>query len=95
GEPMNIYVIEDDGELVIHTLGNDLLAGQQPQVLVKAGKWFASKIGSGVGYSLVSCTVSPGFEFADFSLAEKSDLLQAYPQHAAIIQELTIDKGSW
>ncbi|MFN4130845.1 MAG: cupin domain-containing protein [Paracoccaceae bacterium] len=53
---------------VDHLLGPEVLAGQLPQVVVPGGHWQAAR--SAGEYSLVSCTVSPGFEFAGFVLAE-------------------------
>jgi hypothetical protein len=41
------------------------------------------------GFALVGCTVSPGFDFADFEMANRSALLSAYPQHRSIIERLT------
>jgi predicted cupin superfamily sugar epimerase len=41
------------------------------------------------GYTLVGCTVAPGFDFADFELADRKELIAAYPAHAAIIESLT------
>jgi uncharacterized protein len=57
----------EDGNVVI--LGADLLAGERPQALVPAGTWQSAEP---VGRQpvLVSCVVSPGFDFADFRLAD-------------------------
>jgi predicted cupin superfamily sugar epimerase len=41
------------------------------------------------GFALVGCTVAPGFDFADFELANRQQLIQQYPQHQSIIQKLT------
>ncbi|MCC6006607.1 MAG: cupin domain-containing protein [Rhodobacteraceae bacterium] len=48
-------------------LGGDVLAGQSPQIVVPAGHWQAAQ--SEGAYTLVSCTVSPGFHFEGFELA--------------------------
>lgn len=50
-----------------HILGPDVLAGQSPQIIVPKGVWQAAR--STGAYTLVSCTVSPGFRFAGFELA--------------------------
>jgi predicted cupin superfamily sugar epimerase len=50
-----------------HVLGLDLAAGQQPQLLVPGGVWQAAEPASDQPV-LVSCVVSPGFEFEDFRL---------------------------
>lgn len=49
-------------------LGPDVLADEMPQVIVPAGHWQAAR--STGDWTLVSCTVSPGFRFAGFELAE-------------------------
>jgi predicted cupin superfamily sugar epimerase len=40
-------------------------------------------------YALCGCTVSPGFDFEDFEMARKEYLLEAYPEQAEIIEQLT------
>ncbi|MBL8253402.1 MAG: cupin domain-containing protein, partial [Candidatus Competibacter sp.] len=41
------------------------------------------------GFSLVGCTVAPGFDFADFELANRSALVRQYPHHIGIIEQFT------
>jgi hypothetical protein len=41
------------------------------------------------GYTLVGCTVAPGFEFEDFELGNREELIQRYPQHRELIERLT------
>lgn len=62
-------------------LGNDSEHGQSFQHVVKAGGWFAASVDKVSGFALVGCAVAPGFEFADFELAEKHKRLQLYPHH--------------
>ena len=51
-------------------LGPDVLGGDNPQYLVQPGEWqAAAPLPGREGYTLVSCIVSPGFEFAGFELA--------------------------
>jgi predicted cupin superfamily sugar epimerase len=57
--------------------------------VVKAGCWFASRLKDPAGFALVGCTVAPGFEFADFELATRSELIRGYPAHRKLIEELT------
>jgi len=57
-----------DGQAVRETiLGIDIAAGQAPQIVVPAGHWQAAE--SRGGWTLVGCTVSPGFEFSGFQMA--------------------------
>jgi predicted cupin superfamily sugar epimerase len=89
GDPLVVYEIEASGQLLEHQLGNDPEQGQQFQAVVKAGSWFASRVKAGGEYALVGCTVSPGFDFADFELADRHQLSQQYSAHAALITQLT------
>ncbi|MCG9714794.1 cupin domain-containing protein [Shewanella insulae] len=88
GEPLTIYMIDAAGELTTAELGLDVAAGQRPQFLVPKGCIFGSAMNN-PGFSLVGCMVSPGFTFEDFELFERQPLLDAYPQHKAIIERLT------
>lgn len=74
GAPLEVIVLLNDGCEKKLLLGLDIAAGQHPQVMVPAGCWFGSRIAAGrEDYSLVSCTVSPGFDFQDFQLATSQD----------------------
>ena len=88
GDPLLIYVIEQNGELKVILLGNDLEKGQSFQYVVPANCWFASRPAPESEYCFVGCTVSPGFEFEDFELADGTALSVMYPQHKTIIKEL-------
>jgi uncharacterized protein len=88
GQPLLIYVIEQTGELKIISLGNDHEKGQIFQYVVPANCWFASRPAPESKYCFVGCTVSPGFEFEDFELADGTELSVMYPQHKSIIIEL-------
>ncbi len=89
GSSLNIYVINSEGVLKIHSLGKNFEEGEEPQILVKAGDWFGSKVKDENSYSLVGCTVSPGFDFEDFQLADRNKLTEKFPQHKDIIENLT------
>ena len=90
GETLEVLMIED-GELMTVLLGNNLSKGEMPQFTVPARTWFAAKIKSGTGYSLISCTVAPGFDFADFELAERDKLSNDFSELKNVIREFTID----
>lgn len=83
-----IYMISKDGELSSSRIGNDLEAGESLQVIIPRGTWFAAEVVRG-DYTLVGCTVAPGFEFEDFELADRSGLSSAYPQHQTLISRFT------
>ena len=88
GDPLVIYIIEQNGELKIISLGNGLEKGHSFQYVVPANCWFASRPAPGSEYCFVGCTVSPGFEFDDFELADRTELSVMYPQHKPIIKDL-------
>ena len=70
-------------------IGADVAAGQRPQVLVPAGVWQGARVKPGGSYALVGATVSPGFDFEDFEIGERGELVAAYPERAALIEALT------
>jgi uncharacterized protein len=65
------------------------------QALVPAGSWQGARLAGGphlpadYAWALVSCVVTPGFDFADFEMGEREKLLAAYPQHAEVIGALS------
>lgn len=71
GSPVAL-TIEDGTGPKTHILGADLAAGQRPQIVVPPGAWQGAK--SLGAYSLVGCTVAPGFEFQHFELAENKTI---------------------
>ncbi|MFY9644377.1 MAG: cupin domain-containing protein [Terriglobales bacterium] len=98
GDALLVHVIEPDGRYSKIELGSDFESGQTLQAVVKAGCWFASEVASQTlvaarhnsdPFALVACTVSPGFDFEDFELAERAQLAMSYPQHRELIGRLT------
>ena len=88
GEPLEIVMIQN-GQIISIILGNNIEKGEIPQARIPSNIWFASKIKTGMGYSLVSCIVSPGFDFVDFELAQRQKLLQNYPHLKNAVEEFT------
>jgi uncharacterized protein len=62
-----------------------------PQALVPGGVWQAARVlpGEGVDWTLVSCVVTPAFDFEDFELADAAEISAAYPEQAELIAALT------
>ncbi|HME36161.1 MAG TPA: cupin domain-containing protein [Candidatus Sulfotelmatobacter sp.] len=89
GDALIVHVIEPDGKYSSVLLGLDLDAGQILQAVVRAGCWFASHAADWNSFALVGCTVAPGFDFEDFELAQRAELLAKYPQHRELIERLT------
>ena len=84
GDTLLIHVIENDGKYYCIRLGNNIAAGETFQFVVPARAWFASEPAPNSAFTLAGCTVAPGFDFADFEIAERKNLLAAYPQHSGI-----------
>jgi hypothetical protein len=85
GSTLNIYVIYPNGEFEMISLGKKITYGEHFQAVVKAGCWFAAQPADPAGFAFVGCTVSPGFDFEDFELADAGRLMEWYPQHASLI----------
>jgi len=69
GAPLELEIAQGPGARERVTLGSDLAAGERPQAAVPAHAWQAAQtLGD---WTLVGCTVAPGFDFAKFELAAK------------------------
>ena len=88
GGPLLIVALSPDGVLTETRLGSDVARGEIPQHIVPAGHWFGACPAEGSAYSLVGCTVAPGFDFADFEMSSRAALIAAFPQHADWIERL-------
>lgn len=84
-----IHTIDQQGTYQTLKLGKNLDQNEMPQAVVPYGVWFAAELEDKSSYALVGCTVSPGFDFSDFEMADQSELLKGYPQHQEIIKKLT------
>ena len=89
GDALEVIELDDTGNLKTTLVGNNLAAGETFQYTVKANTWFGSRVKAGGSFSLVGCTVAPGFDFADFEMAERDVLINQFPQHKAVIGEMT------
>jgi predicted cupin superfamily sugar epimerase len=86
GGPLEILRLFADGGWDVARLGLDLDRGERPQVIVPAGTWFGTELVDRASHCLVGCTVSPGFEFSDFELAEGPELEAQFPDAARRIR---------
>lgn len=87
GSPLTLHLLQGEAQLSL-PLGPEAL-----QQRVPAGTWFGAEPDPGSAYSLVGCTMAPGFDFADFELGKKSALLARFPGHAALITRLCLEEG--
>lgn len=89
GSPLVVEVIEPVGSRSTILLGDDSDAGQVFQAVVPAGCWFASHVADWVGWGIAGCTVAPGFDFEDFEMGKREQLVTQFPQHREMIDHLT------
>lgn len=88
GGPVRMLQLFPDGSGKEIVIGSDVMAGQQPQVLVPRGVWQGSFLEPGSEYALMGCTVAPGFEFADYDHGNREELTAQYPKFKELIGRL-------
>jgi uncharacterized protein len=89
GDSLTIHVIDKKGHLNNYKLGLNLEKGEQPQIIIPKGDIFGATIENENKFCLVGCMVSPGFDFSDFELLSKDELMRTFPEHEDIITLLT------
>jgi hypothetical protein len=90
GDPLTIHMINQEGVYSKIILGPNITEGETLQAVVSAGTYFGAEINNQTQhFSLVGCTVAPGFDFADFKMPERKELLKLFPKHGKIIKKLT------
>jgi|WetSurMetagenome_2_1015567.scaffolds.fasta_scaffold174551_2 uncharacterized protein len=72
-----LFIIE--GKIQKKLLGPDFNKEQRFQILIPQNTWFAAHLVNKSGYALIGCTVSPGFDFDDFELGQRDNLLKLFP----------------
>lgn len=91
GSTLMVHIIDNEGEYHQLKLGNNPDEQEVLQLVIPHGCWFASHVNESKSYSLIGCTVSPGFDFADFTLGNRKELTTLYPHLINIINKLTYD----
>jgi len=89
GCPLLLHRIDTEGHYLIDRLGINPDQGELPQAVIPAGTWFGATLSDPTAFALASCTIAPGFDFADLELGNRKELLQAFPQHRMLIERLT------
>ncbi|WP_299216314.1 cupin domain-containing protein [uncultured Dokdonia sp.] len=89
GASILLHIILKEGVYSQHIIGRNILAGEVPQLVVKGGDWFAAEVIGVDTFSFVGCTVSPGFDFKDFVLPSRKELVALFPEHTDVITRLT------
>lgn len=88
GSAVTLHIIHDDGLYEAKYVGQALENGEKPQCVIPAGAWFGATIDKENSFALCGCTVAPGFDFDDFEMGDRYRMLQAFPEHEAIIKRL-------
>jgi len=89
GSTLELYILNENSGISTYLLGRDLEKREQFQVTVPRNHWFGARVLDSESFALLGCTVAPGFHFDDFELAERKTLVEQFPQHEKIINELT------
>ena len=91
GDPARLLLLYPDGHGETRIWGGNVLAGEEPQILVPRGTWMGA-MPAGVAataYSFGGNTLSPGFDYTDYEQGYRDELIARYPQFARQITELT------
>lgn len=89
GDPVVMLQLHADGESEFLTLGQDLVRGHEPQVVVRGGVWQGCRLADKGRWALMGTTMSPGFDYADYETGNRNELIGQYPDIAEAIQEYT------
>lgn len=90
GDALELHCFDRADAHRLVTLGTDFRRGQRPQHVVQSGELQGARVAHGShGFALCGCTVAPGFDFADFRMPPREELLVRLPAHAELITALT------
>ena len=87
GDAVDLLQLGSGGTIERRTLGSDLLAGMEVQVLVPGGNWQGSRLRDGGRFALMGTTMTPGFRFEDYERGDRARLQGAYP---AVADEIAL-----
>jgi len=90
GDALELHCFDDVGAHRAVRLGSGLGQGERPQHVVTRGELQGARVSSGPhGFALCGCTVAPGFDFADFRMPPRAELLERFPEQRALVTALT------
>jgi predicted cupin superfamily sugar epimerase len=89
GDPVEMLQLWPDGSGKVVVIGADIEKGMIPQVVVPHGVWQGARLLGEGEFALLGCTVSPGFDFADYESGSRDLLSRSYPQFSEMIRALT------
>jgi predicted cupin superfamily sugar epimerase len=85
GNSLTLYIITEEGQLIKIVLGDGIENGEAFQVVIPRNSWFAAVLNHKNSFTLVGCTVAPGFDFQDFELGDHKALKENFPQHSDLL----------
>lgn len=90
GSSLTLFIInERNPRLTRKVLGNNYKKKDSLEILIESDNWLAAQVNNKLSYSLVGCTVIPGFEFEHYELGDRDKLLSLFPEHKKIIEKFT------
>lgn len=89
GSTALIHIISPEGIYSTVRLGKD----DSLQYTIQRGSWFAGEVSDKNSFVLLGCTVAPGFDFSDFEIGKRDELLKMFPEHQEIINRLALEQG--
>lgn len=92
GSTVKISVIDKNGKFVEIFLGKKIAEGEVFQTVIEKNCWFAAELVDKKSFALVGCTVSPGFDFQDFEMADCEKLISKFPEYENRINPLCRQK---
>jgi predicted cupin superfamily sugar epimerase len=89
GDPVEMLQLTSPGIGRVLRIGNNLAAGERPQVVVPRNIWQGTRLIPGGRWALLGCTVSPGFDYEDYDSGGRAALCAAWPAFTDLIRQLT------
>ena len=90
GGPLHLHLLASrEGSTGSSPATRLTLSQDSPQLVVPHGTWFAAEPAEGAEFVLAGCSVSPGFEYADFELALRHRLLEEFPANRDLVLRFT------
>ena len=87
GSDVIIYTINQKGKLSKRKIGRR--EDCKFQITIEKNNWFAAEVENRKSFALVGCTVSPGFDYNDFVIGQREELVKQFPNHKKLIEKLT------
>lgn len=89
GSPIVLHLISSEGNYSKIILGKNITEDEILQYTIPKETWFSAEVKDRNTYSLVGCTVAPGFDFKDFQFGKRDELMKLLPSQSDIISKFT------